>query len=469
MEKKTIQVLHEATGTLLARTGVCLDSEPALRLLAEHGVRVDFPARRVYPTLEHVAQALVTAPAGFTLYHRRADRPLEIGGDQVYVIAGGASVRVLTLEGQYEEATWEHLRQFTTLLDALPQVHILLNQVDPTDSGGKGYYRRIAAELFLGSSKPFCLQAEGAEDVEAFVDMAAVLRGSRQAVAEKPLFLTGTNAEPPLVIPEAAADILLAASAAGVPCGIGDYPMMGLTGPATPAGVLVQRNAVQLTALLLSQFSHPGAPFYYVGAAGAVNPRTLEPRLASPPAVKILRTSAALGRSYGLPVYGLAITDARWPDGQAACERTATFLAALEGGAQLIQGPTSMMDQMMLSSLAQAVIDHDIVGYLLAAWNPLDTSPEALALEAIQEVATDPSLRAFRFGAHSHTVAHLRDEEWYPRAFGTDSFTAWRQAGSPTLIDRATALARDLLVHHQPEPLEEAEATEILRIAKEER
>lgn len=469
MDDTTRAALHQATGVLLARTGVRVDSSAALDILATHGVRVDKTRQRVYPTLDQIAGALSLAPAGFTLYGRSGDRPLAIEGERVYTIAGGASVRVLTLEGHYAEASWEHLRQFTTLLDALPQIHILLNQVDPPNTCGPDYYRRIAVELFLGSRKPFCLQAGSARDIEAYIDMAAAVRGSRRAAAEKPLFMTGANAEPPLTIPHHAADILLAAASAKIPCGIGDYLMMGLTGPVTLAGALVQRNAVQLTALLLAQYRQPGAPFYYVGASGAANLKSLDPRMASPPALEILRASVALGRSYGLPVCGLATTDARQPDGQAACERTATFLAALQGGAQLIQGPTSMMDQMMLSSFAQAVIDNDLVGYLLAARNAPDLSVDALALDAIHDAATDPALSDFRFAAHPHTVAHLRDPHWDPLVFDTDTFTGWRQTGSPTLVERATAVARDLLARPQPEPLPANLAAELFRIAGVER
>ena len=464
MDEQTRQVLHEATGHVLERTGGRIDSRAALELLAGRGVRVDWSTRRVHPTLDHVAQALKRAPAGFALYGRRAKAPLAIGGENVYVIAGGASVRVLTLEGRHEDGTWEHLRQFTALLDALPNVHILLNQVDPPGTG-RSYYRRIARELFLGSGKPFCLQAGGAADVRALVEMAAAIRGSREAVAERPLFMTGANAEPPLAIPECAAEVLIAAGEAAIPSGIGDYLMMGSTGPITLAGALVQRNAVQLSALILSQFSRPGAPFYYVAASGSADLRTLDPRMADPRTVRILRYSAELGRSYGVPVCGLSTTDSRMPDGQAACERMATFLAGVRGGAQLIQGPTSMMDQMMLSSFAQAVIDDDIVGYALAQAEVLDVSSDALALEPIHEVVERSASGDFGFAAHAHTVAHLREQRWQPLVFDTGSFAAWQKAGSPSLVERATSVARRLMAQ-RPEELDKRVAAEIDRIAE---
>jgi trimethylamine--corrinoid protein Co-methyltransferase len=278
--------------------------------------------------------------------------------------------------------------------------------------------------------------------------------------------MTGGNAEPPLALPGSAAEVLLEAAELGMPCGAGDYLMMGSTGPLTLAGALVQRNAVQLTVLLLSQLVRPHAPYYYVAASGATDLGTLDPRTAVPEAARMLRSSAELGRSYGVPVCGLSVTDARMPDGQAACERIATFLAAMQGGAQLIQGPTSMMDQMMLSSFAQAVIDDDIVGYALAQRGDPDVSTDSLALDAIHEVATAEDREGFRFAAHPHTVAHMRDREWRPLVFEVSSFTAWQKAGAPSLEEQANAVARRFMDRRPRGGLDAKVAAEILKVAE---
>jgi len=456
--------LHEATLALLDRVGVRIESPAALALFAEGGVRLDRSTLRVFPSAEDVSRALASAPKTFRLYGRRTENPLVIGGDEVYVMSGGASVRVLTLDGRYESATWEHLHQFNRLLDFLPNIHVLLNQVD-VPGEAKGFYRRMAAEMLIDTPKPPCFQAGDADDVAAMLEMGVAIRGSRRALADKPVFMTGTNAEPPLCLPKAAAEIQIAASRAGIACGIGDYIMMGITGPVTLAGALVQRNAVQLTALVLSQLAAAGSPFYYGAASSSANMRTLDPIMANPHAARVIRASAQLGRFYGLPVVSLAATDAHAADAQASFEIGATFAAALSGGAHLIQGPTSMMDQMMLSSFAQAVIDNDGVGYLLAARGQFEISDETLALDAIEEVMSDPTLAEFKFAMHPHTARHFREELWEPLVFSRESFTAWRQAGSRSIVERAESLARRVLAEHRPEPLAEEVAREIRRIA----
>jgi trimethylamine--corrinoid protein Co-methyltransferase len=465
MTEANCEILHEATLKLLSRTGVRMESDVGLTLFRSAGVRVDAGTGRVYPSCGDVEQALATVPRSYRVYGRRTTDPLILGGRNAYVLSGGGSVRVLTLDGRHEPSTWEHLRQFNILLDALPNIHMLLNQVDPQGDSAPGFYRRLAAEMLIDSPKPCCFQAGSAADVEAMVEMGVVLRGSKESLAEKPVFITGANAEPPLLIPKHAAEIQIAASRARIPCGIGDYGMMGITAPSTVPGAVVQLNAVQLTTLVLSQIVQPGAPFSYTSFAGNGNMRTLNPVIADPHTLKLLRMTGELGRWYDLPVYGEAVTDAKMADPQAACERAMQLQGAVEAGVNLIQGPTSHMDQMMLSSFAQAVIDNDIVGYVFAARGPLEITEETLALDTIHEVVTDPSFAGLKFAMHSHTVRHLREQQWEPRVFVTDTFEAWQRAGGLPVVEKAEALARDILRDHRPEPLDSPQAEEIRRIA----
>ena len=465
MSQTICEALHEATLRLLAHTGVRVESRLARDLFRSAGVRVDEGTERVHPSRKDVEQALSTVPHAYKVYGRRTVAPLILGGSNAYVLSGGGSVRVLTLDGRYEPSTWEHLRQFNTLLDALPNVHMLLNQVDPQGDAAPGFYRRLAAEMLIGSPKPCCFQAMSAADVAAMIEMGVAIRGSQEALAEKPVFIVGANAEPPLFIPAHAAEIQITASRARVPCGIGDYCMMGITGPSTVAGAVMQINAIQLTTLVLSQLAQPGAPFSYTSFSGNGNMRTLNPIIADPHTLKLLRLAAELGRWYDLPVYSEAVTDAKMPDPQAACERAMQLQGVLEAGANLIQGPTSHMDQMMLSSFAQAVIDNDFVGYVFAAHARPEVSEETLALEVIQDVVTDPELSGLKFAMHSHTLRHLREQIWEPRCFIYDSFDDWQRAGGRSVVERAEDVAHDILAHHQPQPLAPGIAREIRRIA----
>ncbi len=450
-----LQTLHEATLTLLERTGVKVDSRQALECLSRIGVRVDPATMRVYPEARHIEGALALVPTSLMVYGRRPDRdrPVRLGGDQVSVMSGGGSLRVLTIDGQYETSSWEHLRQFNILLDCLPNIHMLINQVDPVDRAGRGFYRRLAAEMLAGCTKPLCFQAASVSDVLAMIEMGEAIRGSRAALVEHPLFMIGLNAEPPLHISGDVADALLATCTAGLPVSMGNYVMMGITAPVTVAGAMVQLNAVQMVAILLSQAVREGTPICYTSFSGSADLRTLDVNTSTPHALQLLRLGIAMGRHYGLSVYSTALTDSRQPDPQAACERAVQLQLCVETGAHLIQGPTSHMDRMMLSSFVQAVIDNDIVGYVLAACRRPVVSAETLALDAGCDVATETQYADFRFVSHEHTVRHMRDETWEPLAFDRDNFSAWDKAGRMSVVERASAKAREILASHRPDHL----------------
>ena len=297
------------------------------------------------------------------------------------------------------------------------------------------------------------------------IEMGCTIQGSLQSLQQRPIFFTGSNAEPPLCIPKHAAEIQMTASRKYIPCGIGDYAMMGVTSPVTIAGVLAQRNAVQMVSLLLSQISQPGAPFYYTATSGSADMRTLNPVMTDPRVVKVLRTSAQLGSFYHLPIMGIATTDSKSPDSQAAVERAICVQVSIDSGVHIIQGPTSMMDQMMLSCFIQTIIDNDLLGYILATLQDPTLDEETLALDVIQDVLQNEATGSMKFAMHEHTSHHMRDEIWQPLVFNYASFAAWQSAGSPTLNDRAVSVAQRILSMHTPIPLEDSIRNEIFRIA----
>ena len=404
MQMEATAGLHEATLRLLERTGVRVESSRARGILSAAGVKIGPSNERAYPSEVDVERALGSAPKRFRVYGRSTEHPLELDGTRTHFLSGGASLRVIELDGSSSPATVEHLRRFNRLLDALPHVDMLINQVDPQELHGHFLHRRVAAEMLVGTPKPICFQAASVNDVQVMREMGSVIRGSAPALAEKPVYFVGLNSEPPLSISADIADALLHCCESGIPCSLGNYHMMGITAPRTVAGAVVQLNAVQLTAVVLAQACRAGAPIFYTSFSGSGDLSTLDVVCADPLSVQQQRLTALMGRRYGLPVYGFAGTDSRMPDSQAAAEHAFQFQLAMDAGVTLLQGPTSMMDQMMTSSFAQAVIDHDIISYLLACRREPPVNEETLALEVMHDVATNPDLSGLKYAGHEHTV-----------------------------------------------------------------
>ena len=467
MSLDNIALLHQATLQLLERTGVYIGSERAIGIFADNSVRVDRSKKRVFPGWEHIDKALASAPKSFRLFGRHGYQPLIFDGSNIYFLSGGASLRVLDLAGQYVPANRKHLKQFNILLDALPNINAMINQVDPQEFHGKNLYRLLAADMLIGTTKPICMQASNTMDVNTMVKMGVVIRGSKKALVEKPLFFVGLNSEPPLSISEEISEAILACCDAGIPCSLGNYNMMGITAPRTVPGAVVQVNAVQLTAIMLVQAYKPGLPVFYTAFSGSGDMQTLDPLTSDPLSVRQQKMTVLLGRSYGMPVYSFAGTDSRMPDAQAACEHALQFKIAMDSGCNLLQGPTSMMDHMMLSSFAQTIIDHDIISYLLECRKPADIDADTLALDVIHDTVSDPELKDMKFAAHRHTVDHLDDSLWKPLAFSYDSYANWQRDGKKSTIQRATEAAARIIDSHDPDPLRPEQVKSIRAVCAE--
>ena len=259
---ETLDRLHAEVIRLLETTGVRVDEDEALDLLEAYGVRCDRDRRRAYPDAAAVNRALASVRKAYTLHGRDPDRPtaLPVDGRHTYAICGGAALRMYAA-GRYATATEPDLIETAALHESLDHVDVLINAVEPAPPAGRSLYTHLAATLFCHTSKPLLLQAGGRGDLRAIIRMAALIAGGEDALRARPLFMAGSNAEPPLRIPREGAEILVDAARAGIPVSIGDYLMLGSTGPAHLLAALVQRTATVLTGLVLTQAAAPGSVY----------------------------------------------------------------------------------------------------------------------------------------------------------------------------------------------------------------
>jgi trimethylamine--corrinoid protein Co-methyltransferase len=441
---EAVERLHVETIRLLETTGVRVDHDEALELLCAYGVRCDLDRRRAYPDAGAVNRALASVRKAYTLHGRDPERPtaLPVDGHHTYAICGGAALRMYA-DGRYTAVTEDDLVAMTALHERLEHVDVLINVVEPPPAG-RSLYTRLAATLFCHASKPLLLQAGGREDLRAIIRMATLIAGGEHALRDRPLFMTGGNAEPPLRIPREGAEVLIEAARAGIPVSIGDYMMLGSTGPAHLLAALVQRAATVLTGLVLTQAAAPGSIYDFSCHSGLCDLRNADAITMSGTVMRLAATAVQMGRRYGLVTHSLACTEARAPDAQAAGERAAALIAAFASGATFIHHSTSCMAGMELADPAQSVLDNALIGQAkaFAAATPEDGLEEALA--AVREVATDPQYDGLYFLGHAHTAAQGARGADDAGLFETGQLARWLNGARTPLYERAAARARTL-------------------------
>jgi trimethylamine--corrinoid protein Co-methyltransferase len=158
---------------------------------------------------------------------------------------------------------------------------------------------------------------------------------------------------------------------------------------------------------------------------------------------------AELARHYGLPVFGTGgATDSKLIDAQAGTEYAGSLLVAALAGANLIHD-VGYLDSGLAGSLESLVLAAEQIRWVKQFVDGLEMSPEALALEAIDEVGP-----AGDFMGHDHTLEHFRQQMWTPYVVTRASYEDWAEAGALDYRARARHYAKQLVESHQPLPLD---------------
>jgi trimethylamine--corrinoid protein Co-methyltransferase len=167
-----------------------------------------------------------------------------------------------------------------------------------------------------------------------------------------------------------------------------------------------------------------------------------------------------VSQRYGLPTLSLAgATDSKVVDQQAAAEAALTLLADVFMGGNLIHD-LGYLESGLTYSFVQLAICEQMVDWVKGFFREIEVSDLTLALDEIERVGPGGMYLNSR-----HTQKHFR-ETWYPDLFERGSYTDWEKKGSQTLLERASARVKKLLLEHQPEPLPEEMKSKLRKIVE---
>ncbi len=462
MTPEQVEQVHQTVLRVLAEVGVRIDWPPALEILAAHGCKVNYEQRIALIPPHVLSRALDTAPSEFELHARNPQQTISVTLKDVYTIAGSSALNVLDLEGNHRPATLQDLRDFTRLIDALELADVMHAMVIPQDMPQPGFDRILFATILENSSKHYYSQGEGEQSVHDQVQMASVIQGSLEAVRQKPIFSFVSCLTSPLIHPAERVQEMIACANYGIPLWLEATNMMGATAPITIAGALVEHTANMLAALTLVQLINPGHPCIIGVASGGLNMRAGTYVGASPEATLLHVATVQMARYYRLPFEGSSGLDACLPDAQAGYERALQDIPYALAGMNFIHLAFGMMNQLLTSSYEQARIDHEILAASYRLAESFAVNEETLALDQIRQCGPGG-----QFLTHPYTLRHFKEHQWQPRLTNRLEWTQFqRQLGGKDIRQRANELARQILASHQPLPLEEKVAAELQRMAQ---
>ncbi len=452
-----VRRIHEAALAILERTGVEVEEPEALRLFEEAGAQVDRggDAPRVRLSRALVEDAVDSAPSRVLLAGRDPRWDLELEGARVHIGTGGAALTVLDLDtGQPRPAVLRDVVELARLVDGLDNIHFYLVPVYPTDFDKETvdvhtYYAGLA-----NTTKHVQAGIYTVAGIRETVELCERIAGGPEALRERPIvsFITSWMVSP-LLFATDVTTLLIETCRQGIPVVLSAAPMAGSTAPVTLAGMLAQLTAEQLSGVVLTQLAHRGAPLL-IGPIPATADMKTGRYLGGAAEFGLANGAMAqIAQFYGLPIYNSAgMTDAKLPDVQAGFEKGISAVLAALAGSNFIHHAAGMLENMNTVAAEQFIIDNDVLGMAMRVVRGVEVNDETLALDVIDAVGP---------GGHylmaDHTLRYMRSEFYYPSAVvDRQGWEQWQKAGGLDARERAKEIARDILAHHQPDPLDPA-------------
>ncbi|MFB3879720.1 MAG: trimethylamine methyltransferase family protein [Armatimonadota bacterium] len=461
LSEDDVRKVHAAVVTVLEEVGVRVEYRPALELFRDHGCRVDFDKRIVFIAEHVLRKALSTAPSAFTLCAKSREWDVNVDLDRIYTIGGSCALEVLDLDGVRRTATLQDLVDLTRLQDALDNLHIMHSLVVPQDIPQPGFERTMFATVMKHTTRNFYSQGQGPRSVRDQVEMAAVVQGSSEEVRRHPIFTIVCCLISPLTQTTERVAELMESARLGIPVYVEVDTMAGATAPVTIAGALVEECANVLCGITLAQLVSPGCPCIFSIASGIFNMANGQYAGAAPESDLLHAATAQMARFYKLPFQGGTGIEATVPDAQAGYERALQVLTNALAGANFIHLSVGMMEQMLLASYEQCVIDDEIIGAAFRITRGLEVNDETLAVDVIREIGPGGN-----FLGHDHTARNFRRELWFPKVTNRETHQGWMAAGGKDMRQRANERARHLLATHHPRPLTPEQERELDRISQ---
>lgn len=445
------RILDEARD-LLAHVGVEVHNDEAVALLASHGATVDEGAGRVRLPAALVDGALKTATSEVRLFDVLGGPTHELAGDNVYFTPGSAAIRVLDgSTGRIRPPATEDYVRYVKVVSGLKHIAAQSTALIPAEipeAVSDAY--RLYLSLLLGE-KPVVTGAFSAVGYAVMRDLQLAVRGTGDALREKPLTIFSCCPTAPLKWSKETSQNVIDCARAGVPVEFISMPLSGFVAPVTLVGSVVQHAAETLSGVALSQLASPGAPMLWGGSPAVFDIRYETTPMGAIETMMIDCANAEVGKRLEIPTQGyIALSDAKHLDAQAGLETGVGAILAGLSGINSVSGP-GMLDFESCQSLEKLVLDDEICAMVARLRRGIEPREDFPSRPLFEELLKDGHLLIA-----DHTRRHLREQIHLPGpVIERASLGRWREEGETTLGARASREVERLVGEWTPSRLPE--------------
>jgi trimethylamine--corrinoid protein Co-methyltransferase len=404
-----------------------------------------------------IEQARSTAPATITMYDREGAEAMQLGGYRSYFGTGSDLMNLYDLDsGVRRKSVLADVARAARLCDALDNIDFVMSSAYATEVDPRRAYLEEFRAMVANTTKPIVVTAENGGDLAVIWQVACVVRGGADKLADKPYFVMYGQPSSPLEHPFDSIEKVLFCADKGVPTIYSPAPMAGATAPITVAGHIAQGVAESLFGLVIHQLRKPGAPFLFGIGPAVLDMATAQSSYNAPEYLMTYLGAIEMARWLDLPNWGYGGTsDAQLVDAQAGMEAAELTLLSMLAGSNL-NHDVGYLDFGLTGAFELIVIVDEFIAMNRRLLAGLQIDRDTLGLDTIAAVGPGGDFLATR-----HTAKHMRGVQWRPTILNRKGFERWREDGGLDLREKARRKALDLLANHESPPLSPDAAAKI--------
>ena len=437
---------------VLTEVGIDIGDEETQALLVEHGASADGDDGRVRLADGMVESALATTPSSFSLHDVFGEETHRFDGRRTYFTPGSAAINILDRTSQQIRPAVTrdlvNLAKVVSGLDGIDAQSTALMSSDVAEGITDSY--RLYLNL-LHCEKPVVTGAFSIEGFFVIRDLLLAVRGSNEALAEKPLAILTCCPTAPLRWTEEGAQNLLQCARHRIPAEIIPVPLTGFMAPVTLVGTMIQHTAEVLSGVVIAQLVQPGTPLLFGGSPAIFDLRFETTPMGAVETAMLTCGAAQIGRRLGMPTQGyISLSDSKALDAQAGLETSMGATLAVLTGIDNVSGP-GMLDFESCQSLEKLVVDHEII---------LMTKRLSAGVEPREDFPSKPLFEELLKEKHlliaDHTRRHLRSELTFPGpVIDRTARARWLSEGAATLDQRVAAEVDRIIAEFTPSRLDD--------------
>ncbi len=441
-----LEHIHLASLRVLKEIGVEVLHDEARRIMKRHGADVAEGSQRVRFDPDMVLGLIASCPAEVTLHSRNPAHNVRFGGDNLVFAQMASAPNCSDMDRGRRPGNQQDFRN----LVKLGQMHNILHltggyPVEPVDIHPSIRHLECLRDLATLTDKVFHCYSLGRERNLDGIEIARIARGvPMERFVEEPSLLTIINTNSPLKLDVPMMEGIIQMSSHGQLVVVTPFTLAGAMAPVTVAGALVQQNAEALAAIAFTQMVRKGAPVGYGGFTSNVDMKSGAPAFGTPEYMKAQLVGGQLARRYSIPYRTSNVCAANTVDAQAAYESVFSLWGCIQGGGNFVKHAAGWLEGGLTCSYEKTMLDIDLLQMVAEFLTPLDTSEEALAVDAIRAVGPGG-----HFFGTPHTQERYKTAFYPPIISDWRNYETWAEAGRPTAMDRANRLWKQRLATYE--------------------